>query len=208
MPGRKAPTWLIPAALISLVVNVALLGTAALLTRERTVKPDIETAGSISLVNLEPPEPPEPEKVDEPEPPPEQPREDFQPDLIQPSLTAPAAFNGGIAVNLGGIGGGDMAEEFVFESFELDQPPQPVVKTPPAYPFEAREQGIEGVVQVKILVRSDGTVGEVQILAARPEGLFEETTLKTVPQWRFRPGTIKGKPVTAWVVTAVHFRLN
>jgi protein TonB len=208
MPRKRFANWLIQAAIISLVVNVALLGTAALLTRERTVKPDLETGGSISLVNLEPPEPPEPEEIDEPEPPKPEPKQDFTPDLVQPSLSTAASIEGGIAINLSGIGGGDMVEEFVFESYELDQPPQPVVKTPPVYPFKAREQGIEGVVQVKILVRADGTVGEVQILAARPEGLFEETTLKTVPQWRFRPGTIEGKAVTAWVVTAVHFRLN
>jgi protein TonB len=208
MPRRKLHRWLIPAALVSLVVNIALLGTAALLTRERTVKPDIETTGSVSLVNLEPPEPPQEEELKEPEPPKPQPKEDFTPDLLQPNLTAPAGIDGGIAIDIGGIGGGDMIEEFVFESYELDHPPQPVVKTPPVYPFKAREQGIEGVVQVKILVRADGTVGEVQILASRPEGFFEDATLKTVPQWRFRPGTIEGKAVTAWVVTAVHFRLN
>jgi protein TonB len=199
---------LIPAALISLAINLALLGTAALLTRERAVKQDISDPVGISLVNLEPPEPPEPEETKEPEPPKPQPKTDFTPDLVQPALATVGGIDGGIAINLSGIGGGDLTEEFVFESYELDQPPQPVVKTPPVYPFKAREQGIEGVVQVKILVRADGAVGEVQILAARPEGLFEDSVLKTVPQWRFRPGTIEGKAVTAWVVTAVKFTLN
>jgi protein TonB len=205
---RKPPRWLVQALLISGLVNLTLLGTAALLTKERAVKQDISDPVSVSLVNLEPPEPPEPEEAKEPESPKPEPRNDFTPDLVRPELSLAGGIDGGIAINLGGIGGGDFTEEFVFESYELDQPPQPVVKTAPAYPFQAREQGVEGVVQVKLLVRADGTVGEVQILAARPEGLFDDSVLKTVPQWRFRPGTIDGKAVTAWVVTAVKFTLN
>jgi protein TonB len=208
MPKRSFPRWIVPAALVSLVVNVALLGTAAMLSRERAAKQDISDPVGVSLVNLKPPEPPEPEEIKEPEPPQPQPKTDFTPDLVQPALATPDGIEGGIAINLSGIGGGDFTEEFVFESYELDRPPQPVVKTPPVYPFKAREQGIEGVVQVKILVRADGSVGEVQIMAARPEGLFEDSVLRTVPKWRFRAGTIEGKAVTAWVVTAVRFTLD
>jgi protein TonB len=45
-------------------------------------------------------------------------------------------------------------------------------------------------------------------MASRPEGVFEEAVMKAVPQWRFKPGTIEGKAVTAWVVTALKFQLN
>jgi protein TonB len=38
--------------------------------------------------------------------------------------------------------------------------------------------------------------------------MFEDAVMKSVPQWRFNPGKIEGKAVTAWVVTAVRFDLN
>jgi protein TonB len=98
--------------------------------------------------------------------------------------------------------------DFVFEAYELDQPPQAVVRVPPVYPYKAREQGIEGVVQVKLLINQDGSVGHLEILDARPEGLFEEAVRNAVPQWKFSPGKIDGQTVTAWVVTYVRFTLD
>lgn len=190
------------------LINLMLLGVASLLSKERSPKQDISDPVSISLINLDMPEPPEPEDAPPPEKPKAEPQTDFQPDLIQPDLAGPGDFTGGIAINLDGVGSGNLSGDFVFESYELDQTASPAVKTAPVYPFKAREQGIEGVVQVKILVNVDGTVAEVQIMDARPAGLFEEAVLKAVPMWRFKPGTIDGKAVKSWVVTAVRFELN
>ncbi|HET6350047.1 MAG TPA: energy transducer TonB, partial [Candidatus Krumholzibacteria bacterium] len=62
--------------------------------------------------------------------------------------------------------------------------------------------------QVKILVREDGSVGEVQIMDSRPPGVFDDAVITAVERWRFEAGTIGGKKVTSWVVTALHFKLN
>ena len=113
-----------------------------------------------------------------------------------------------MVINLGGATEGMTAKNLVFESYELDQAPRAVVKMQPVYPFKARQQGIEGVVQVKILVREDGSVGEVQIMDSRPKDVFDDAVLIAVPRWRFEPGVIGGKKVTSWVVTALHFKLN
>jgi TonB family protein len=59
-----------------------------------------------------------------------------------------------------------------------------------------------------MLVHQDGSVGQVFIVDARPQGLFEEAVKKSLQQWRFNPGKIDGKTVTAWVVTTIHFDLN
>ena len=40
--------------------------------------------------------------------------------------------------------------------------PQAVRKTTPAYPYKARERGIEGYVAVKFMVREDGSVFHVR----------------------------------------------
>jgi protein TonB len=59
-----------------------------------------------------------------------------------------------------------------------------------------------------MLVNPDGSVGQVQVLDARPPGIFEDAVKRTVPQWRFSPGKIEGRPVAAWVVTTIQFNLD
>ena len=61
---------------------------------------------------------------------------------------------------------------------------------------------------MKILVKEDGSVGEVLIMDARPPDIFEDAVLVAVPRWRFEPGVVGGKKVTSWVITALHFKLN
>jgi protein TonB len=46
------------------------------------------------------------------------------------------------------------------------------------------------------------------VLDARPPGIFEDAVKRTVPQWRFSPGKIEGRPVAAWVVTTIQFNLD
>lgn len=211
MPG--IPKWLPPAFAFALVVNTLLLTGAVLLSGEaESAKQDITAPTGVNLMTLAPPAPPAEEESSEPEPPRrEETKPDLAPDLFQPDFGADlggVAMQGAIAIDLTGGANSAMKTEFVFESYELDQAPRAVVKTPPVYPFRARQQGVEGVVQVKILVKEDGTVGEVLIMDARPPDTFEDAVLVSVPRWRFEPGVVGGKKVTSWVVTALHFKLN
>jgi protein TonB len=209
----RLPKWLPSALAFALAANTLLLTGAVFLSNEAESKKQDITAPT-QLVVLSAPEeaPPAEEKTAEPEPPRrEEAKPDLGPDLFQPDFggdLAGLAGEGAIAIDLSGGANTEMKQEFVFEAFELDQPPRPMVKTAPMYPFRAREQGVEGVVQVKILVREDGTVGEVLIVDARPKDIFEEAVLAAVPNWKFEPGVIQGKRVTSWVVTALHFKLN
>jgi len=214
----RLPGWLLPAGGIALSVNVGLLGMGLFLSHEEIEqKQDIETVQQINLLAEMAAEEPEQEQVAEPEKPQEEPRPEVAPELfeadIAPELAAiGAAAGAGVAINLGGATGGMSKSDFVFESYELDQSPRPVVKTPPVYPYKARQDGVEGVVQVKILVREDGTVGEVLIVDSKAtsgaKDVFDDAVLAAVPRWRFEPGRIAGKTVTSWVITALHFKLN
>jgi protein TonB len=197
--------WVPVAILLAIAINLGVLGLASLLSKERGLPDDITDPIGISLVKLAPPETPQREEVKEPEKPKPKQKSDFAPDLVRPSLMQHGALDVGIAIDLGNLGDGDIGGEFVFEAYELDQPPQVIVRVPPVYPYKAREQGIEGAVQVKMLVNADGTVGQLIILDARPKGLFEDAVRKAVPQWKFSPGKIEGEAVTAWVVTTVRF---
>ena len=209
------PKWVFPAGGIALCVNGALLGMGLFLSSETIEqKQDIESITPVNLLQEMTAEEPEQEQqVAEPEKPKEEPQPEIAPDLfeadIAPELAAIGAAAGeGVSINLGGTTQGLSKEKFVFETYELDQAPRPVVKTPPVYPYKAREQHVEGVVQVKILVKEDGSVGEVLILDSRPKDVFDDAVLASVPRWRFEPGKVSGKAVTAWVVTALHFKLN
>ncbi|MBD3349053.1 MAG: TonB family protein [Candidatus Eisenbacteria bacterium] len=201
----RIPIWVIPTAL---GVNLVLFGLAAFLLQERRVPQDITAPVPVSLVKLEAPSMPQEEKVKEPSKPPPKEKVDFMPDVVRPALGSAGAMDLGVAINLGGASGISGTREFVFEAYELDQAPQPIVRVPPQYPYGARERGIEGAVQIRMLVTTDGTVGDIQILDARPEGVFEDAVRRTVPQWKFAPGKVQGKPVTAWVVTTIHFNLS
>ena len=202
MPKRIAAKTL-PAVAGSLLVNLFLIAVAAILVSERSAPQDMTDPVGVKLIELTPPAPPEPEEVKDPTPPKPQPKFDFAPDLVRPDLNAPSGLDMGVVIDMGQFESGDVGDEFVFEAYELDQAPQPVVRVPPVYPYNARERGIEGVVQVKLLVNADGSVGQVQSMDARPEGMFEEAVMKSVPQWSFYPGSFVGSAVTGWVVKAV-----
>ena len=62
--------------------------------------------------------------------------------------------------------------------------------------------------QVRFLVRRDGTVGEVIIESAEPAGVFEEAVREAVSRWRFEPGRLAGESVAAWVVQPLRFDLS
>jgi protein TonB len=205
---KKNLKWIFPATGGALLANVALLLMVSFLASERKPPQDITEPVGINLVELAPPEAPKQENIKKPEPPKPKEQQDFTPDLVRPSFAGPGALLDGIAIDLGGLNDGGLKEEFVFEAYELDQPPQPIAKIPPLYPYKARERGIEGAVQVKILVNADGSVGQVLVLEARPQGMFEESVIKAVPKWKFNPGVIEGQAVTAWVVTTLRFTLD
>jgi protein TonB len=67
---------------------------------------------------------------------------------------------------------------------------KPVKKVKPKYPPEAEAQHIQGRVKVRLSVELDGSVSAAEILAAEPPGVFEESCLEAVRQYKFkRDGT-------------------
>ena len=77
----------------------------------------------------------------------------------------------------------------------------------PVYTEEARQQGVEGDVLIELVVRSDGSVGNVRLLQRLGHGL-DERALQAVQQWRFAPAERLGTPVDVLVEVAVEFRLR
>ena len=62
------------------------------------------------------------------------------------------------------------------------------VSTPqPAYPPEALRAGTAGEVVVSFTVNTDGSVSNVELVSARPRGVFERNVQSTVRRWRYQP---------------------
>lgn len=95
-----------------------------------------------------------------------------------------------------------------YDMGELDQTLIPLAQVPPVYPLRAKRREIEGWVDVKFLVTKQGTVDRVEILNADPENVFEQSVIRCVSSWRFKPGTVEGIPVKTWVQTRIRFKLE
>ena len=62
------------------------------------------------------------------------------------------------------------------------------VSTPqPAYPPEAARSRTSGQVVVSFTVNSDGSVSNIDIVSARPRGVFERNVQAAVRRWKFQP---------------------
>lgn len=77
----------------------------------------------------------------------------------------------------------------------------------PIYTEEGRRRGVEGDVELEVVVRSDGSVGAVRILRGLGSGL-DQRAAEAVRQWKFSPARRFGTPVDVLVEVAVEFRLR
>lgn len=86
-------------------------------------------------------------------------------------------------------------------------PPRLLREVKADYSDQARRANIEGEVELEIVVRSNGTVGDVKVLRGLGGGL-NERAISAVRQWRFAPARMKGTPVDVIVQVGVEFRLR
>jgi len=101
----------------------------------------------------------------------------------------------------GGYGGGP------FRPGSGVEPPRLLREVKAEYTDEARRANIAGEVELEIVVRRDGTVGDVKIIRGLRGGL-NERAVQAVRQWRFAPGRMKGVPVDVVVEVGVEFKLR
>ena len=75
------------------------------------------------------------------------------------------------------------------------------------YTDEARRANLSGEVVLEIVVRRDGTVGDIKMLRRLGSGL-DQRAIDAVRQWRFAPARLKGTPVDVVVEVGVEFKLR
>jgi TonB family protein len=101
----------------------------------------------------------------------------------------------------GGTGGG------VYRPGSGIEPPRLLREVKPDYTEQARIQKLSGEVVLEIVVRRDGSVGDLTILRGLGAGL-NERAVQAVRQWRFTPARRQGTPVDVIVEVAVEFKLR
>jgi len=113
----------------------------------------------------------------------------------------PAGFEGGSA---GGVAGGQVGA--------IALPEDAVAPTPddanqiPPYPKEARAEGRTGTVVLKVIIRADGVVTEVQVM--RGDEPFVSAAVATVKTWKYKPALYKGQPITVYRIIQIPFKLT
>lgn len=93
-----------------------------------------------------------------------------------------------------------------FEPF--DTPPSLLDAVTPVYPEEARKEGLQGTVRVKVVVGVDGLVESAEVLESSGAAILDEAALESAKNYRFNPATREGAPVRCAVVLPVHYRLG
>jgi periplasmic protein TonB len=101
----------------------------------------------------------------------------------------------------GGTGGGP------FRPGSGIDPPRLVREVKADYTDEGRRRGITGDVVLEIVVRRDGSVGDVTLLQGLGAGL-DQRAVNAVRQWRFSPARRRGEAVDVIVEVAVEFTLR
>lgn len=115
---------------------------------------------------------------------------------------APTGLGSGAGAGYGTGGSGG------FGLTQVDTQPVVIKKVEPRFPDVARQMGISGKVVLKFLVKANGSVDKVAVIASRPEGVFNGSAIEAVGQWRFKPGRYRGKAVDVWVELPIRFDLS
>lgn len=87
------------------------------------------------------------------------------------------------ATNIGAAGGGD-------------RDAVPLVRVDPNYPPRAKQQGIEGFVDLRFTITPVGTVSDVEVIRAKPPSIFDREAVRAVRKWRYNPKVENGTPVS------------
>ena len=101
----------------------------------------------------------------------------------------------------GGIGGGP------YRSGSGIEAPRLLREVKADYTEDARQRGVSGDVVLEIVVRRDGSVGDVKVLQGLAGGL-NDRAVQAVRQWRFTPARRQGAAVDVVVEVAVEFKLR
>jgi protein TonB len=75
----------------------------------------------------------------------------------------------------------------------------------PEYPADAKDQNIQGVVLLKVIIDKEGNVDNTQLISGHP--LLAPAAIKAVKQWKYKPYLLNGNPIEVESQVTVNFTL-
>lgn len=115
-----------------------------------------------------------------------------------------SAAKEGVGTGLGVVSGDEAVD-----LKQVSRPPAVLEQVVPQYPRQARSQGIEGLVLVRIIIGIDGRVEPERIRIMRSVPELDAAAMAAVRQWRFSPAIGRhGRPVRVIVEIPVQFSLK
>jgi TonB family protein len=116
-----------------------------------------------------------------------------EPDLAFPEDGPDLTYNG-------------VPEEQPFKVGGEVKAPKPTYAPPPQFSEAARAAKHDGTVELGLIVKADGTPGDIWVKKKTGFGL-DQQAVQTARQWRFRPATKDGKPVAVITSIEMSFKL-
>jgi len=87
--------------------------------------------------------------------------------------------------------------------------PKIVRRVNPKYTSEAMKAKIVGEVTLKIVIREDGSVGEIEVTKSLDSLMgLDDAAIAAALQWTFQPSTKDGRPVACTVILMLDFKLH
>ena len=174
-------------------------------------KAPVQEMTEISMVKQPPPEPKKIVKKIEPKKQPT--RTDAPPPFMGLSSSLSGIDLGLFGIDDGGMSGVDESllgktGNAVMTEDLVDVPPKPKSRSAFRYPPAAKKKGIKGYVVLSVLVDTDGSVKQIQVLESSPSGVFDDAALQGVRSWQFEPAKYKGDSVRVWAKQKIRFDLS
>jgi TonB family protein len=86
-------------------------------------------------------------------------------------------------------------------------PARLLTQAEPAYTTEARRNGTQGQVMLRVTLKADGTVGDIETITSLPDGLTEQAR-KAARLIKFTPATRYGSPVDELKTMTYSFNID
>lgn len=86
-------------------------------------------------------------------------------------------------------------------------PPTIIHRVAPGYPAAAQRMGLQGSVTVQAIIDRNGQLRNVAVLRSTSP-LFNDAAVAAVGQWKFLPGSMRGRPVDTIFELKILFKMN
>lgn len=91
--------------------------------------------------------------------------------------------------------------------FHSEKPPRLVSRVEAKFPAVESMRNSSGIVMTQLRIEPDGSVSHVAVLR-KVQPQIDAAVIDAFKQWRFQPPTRDGKPVTAYLVMAMNYRID